>query len=170
MPRSDRPDELEEPQEAPQPRRRSTDGGGRRRAAQQPTPTEAAESPAPSVPRLLQHYREEVAPRLREEFGYTNPMALPKLEKIILNIGLGEALQNPRAMESATRDLTLISGQKPVVTRARKSIAGFKIRTGMPIGLMVTLRGARMYEFYDRLVNASLPPHPRLPRHISQEL
>jgi len=96
-------------------------------------------------------------PHLKEEFGYSNPMAFPKLEKIVLNIGLGEALQNPRAMENATRDLTLITGQKPVVTKARKSIAGFKIRVGMPVGLMATLRGSRMYEFYDRLVNASLP-------------
>ena len=113
--------------------------------------------PTATTPRLIHHYQEEVIPRLREEFAYHNPMEVPRLEKIVLNIGLGEALQNPRAIENATRDLTLISGQKPVVTRARKSIAGFKLREGMAIGLMVTLRGARMYEFYDRLVNAALP-------------
>jgi large subunit ribosomal protein L5 len=92
-----------------------------------------------------------------QEFEYSNIMEVPRLNKVVLNIGLGEALTNPRAMESATRDLTIISGQKPIVTRAKKSIAGFKIREGNPIGIAVTLRGIRMYHFMDRLINAALP-------------
>jgi large subunit ribosomal protein L5 len=92
-----------------------------------------------------------------QEFGYNTPMQIPRLTKVVLNIGLGEALQNPRAMESATRDLAAITGQRPVTTRAKKSIAGFKIREGMPIGLSVTLRGRRMYEFMDRLISSALP-------------
>ena len=106
---------------------------------------------------MLERLRNEVGPALIEEFGYTTVMQVPKFDKIVLNIGLGEALQNPRAMEAATRDLTAIAGQQPLVTRAKKSIAGFKIREGMPIGLSVTLRGRRMYEFYDRLVSSTLP-------------
>ncbi len=108
-------------------------------------------------PRLHQRLREDVGPQLMREFNYTSPMQIPGLEKIVLNIGMGEALTNARAMEAATADLTAISGQKPVVTRAKRSIAQFKIRDGMPIGLTVTLRGRRMYEFYDRLVNSALP-------------
>ncbi|RLC73640.1 MAG: 50S ribosomal protein L5 [Chloroflexi bacterium] len=107
--------------------------------------------------RLKQKYREEIVPKLMQERGYRSPMEVPRLEKIVLNIGLGEAIQNPRALEAASRDLSAISGQKPVTTRARKSIAGFKVRRGMPIGLMVTLRGDRMYDFLDKLINAALP-------------
>ncbi|HXG42418.1 MAG TPA: 50S ribosomal protein L5 [Dehalococcoidia bacterium] len=109
------------------------------------------------VPRLKQRYREEVVPALMREFGYRNVMQVPRIEKVCLNIGLGEAVQNPKAVEAASNDLALISGQRPVVTRARKSIANFKVRKGMPIGLMVTLRGDRMWEFLDRLMNAALP-------------
>ncbi len=109
------------------------------------------------LPRLLEMLRSEVGPQMIQEFGYTSPMQVPRLEKIVLNIGMGEALQNARAMEAATADLTAISGQKPLVTRAKRSIAQFKIRDGMPIGLTVTLRGTRMWEFYDRLVNSALP-------------
>jgi len=90
-------------------------------------------------------------------FGYKNPMEVPRIRKVVLNIGLGEALQNPRALEAASADLAAITGQKPVTTRARKSIAGFKVRKGMPIGLMVTLRGDRMWDFLDRLMNVALP-------------
>ena len=108
-------------------------------------------------PRVLVKLRDEIGPQLMSEFGYTSSMQVPRFTKIVLNIGMGEALQNARAMESATRDLTLISGQRPVTTRARRSVAGFKIREGMPIGLSVTLRGRRMYEFYDRLVSSALP-------------
>jgi large subunit ribosomal protein L5 len=106
---------------------------------------------------LLERYRTEIVPTLMREFQYPNVMAVPRLEKIVLNIGLGEAVQNARAIEAASRDLAAITGQRPVVTRAKKSIAGFKIRKGMPIGLMVTLRGDRMYEFFDKLVNIVLP-------------
>ena len=91
------------------------------------------------------------------EYGYKNVMQVPRLEKIVINIGLGEAIQNPRALEAAEGDLAAISGQHPVITRAKKSISGFKVRTGMPVGMMVTLRGNRMYDFFDRLVNATLP-------------
>lgn len=109
------------------------------------------------LPRLLTRFREEIVPTLMREFGYASPMQAPRPSKVVLNIGLGEALQNPRAIESATRDLSIISGQRPVTTRAKKSIANFKIRDGMPVGLMVTLRGRRMYEFLDRLISSSLP-------------
>ena len=107
--------------------------------------------------RLLEAYRSEVVPTMIQEFGYRNVMQVPRLKKVVLNIGLGEALTNPKAMESATRDLTTISGQKPIVTRARNSIAGFKLRKGNPIGMCVTLREGRMYHFMDRLINAALP-------------
>ncbi|MCC6862255.1 MAG: 50S ribosomal protein L5 [Bryobacterales bacterium] len=107
--------------------------------------------------RLRQHYQKNVAPSLIKEFGYTNVMAVPKLEKISINIGLGEATQNPKLMDGAVGELGQIAGQRPVVTKARKSVAAFKLRTGMSIGCMVTLRGDRMYEFLDRLVNVALP-------------
>jgi len=108
-------------------------------------------------PRLKDYYRQEVLPGLVKEFGYQSPMQAPRLEKIVINIGMGEALQNPRAMEAATGDIATITGQKPVTRRAKRSIANFKIREGNPIGLTVTMRGDRMWEFYDRLVNAALP-------------
>ena len=107
--------------------------------------------------RLKDKYVNEVMPGLQEQFKYTNVMAIPKLDKIVVNIGLGEATQNPKAVDAAVADLTKITGQKPVVTRAKKAIAGFKIREGMPIGVKVTLRGDRMYEFADRLMNIALP-------------
>jgi large subunit ribosomal protein L5 len=107
--------------------------------------------------RLREHYLKSVVPALQKEFGYRNPMAVPKLEKISINIGLGEASGNPKLMDSAVSELAAISGQKPVVTKAKKSIAAFKLREGMSIGCMVTLRGDRMYEFLDRLMNIALP-------------
>jgi large subunit ribosomal protein L5 len=107
--------------------------------------------------RLKEHYRKSVVPALLKEFGYKNPMAVPKVHKITINVGLGEATQNPKLMDGAGAELALISGQKPVVTKARKSVAAFKLRAGMSIGCMVTLRGDRMYEFLDRLVNVGLP-------------
>ena len=107
--------------------------------------------------RLKERYRDEIVPVMMQEQGYKNLMQVPRLDKIVLNIGLGEAIQNQRALEAATNDLSLISGQRPVITRAKWSIASFKLRAGMTIGLMVTLRGERMYEFFDRLVNAALP-------------
>ena len=107
--------------------------------------------------RLKEKYRNEVVPAMVEMQGYKNVMQVPRLEKIVLNIGLGEALKDAKAIESAEKDLAAISGQHPVTTRAKKSIAAFRLRIGMPIGLTVTLRGSRMYDFYDRLVNAVLP-------------
>lgn len=107
--------------------------------------------------RLKQHYTDAVVPALTKEFGYKNVMAVPKLDKISINIGLGEATQNAKLMDGAVNELALIAGQKPVVTKARTSIAAFKLREGMSIGCMVTLRGDRMYEFFDRLVNVALP-------------
>jgi large subunit ribosomal protein L5 len=107
--------------------------------------------------RLKEKYRKEVIPRLMELSGYKNVMQVPRLQKIVLNIGLGEAIANAKALETAEQDLTAIAGQHVVVTRSKKSIAAFRLRTGMPIGLMVTLRGDRMYDFFDKLVNAVLP-------------
>ncbi|MEX2425812.1 MAG: 50S ribosomal protein L5 [Thermomicrobiaceae bacterium] len=107
--------------------------------------------------RMLETYREEVVPQLLEEFQFRNPYEVPRLEKIVVNIGLGEAIQNARALDAAIDDLATITGQKPVVTRAKKSVAGFRLREGMAIGAKVTLRGARMYEFLDRLVGTALP-------------
>jgi large subunit ribosomal protein L5 len=107
--------------------------------------------------RLKERYRKEVVPRLMELYGYKNIMQVPRLDKIVLNIGLGEAIRDAKALEAAEKDLTAISGQHPVTTRARRSVAAFRLRTGMPIGLKVTLRGERMCDFFDKLVNAVLP-------------
>jgi large subunit ribosomal protein L5 len=109
------------------------------------------------APRLKQRYREEVVPALVKEFGYENVMQAPRLEKIVVNVGLGEAIQNAKALDSAAEDVSAITGQRPVITRAKKSIAAFKLRKGMSIGLTVTVRGDRMYELLDRMVNAALP-------------
>jgi large subunit ribosomal protein L5 len=109
------------------------------------------------APRLKEMYKSEVVPALMKEFGYSNLMEVPRLVKISVNIGLGEALQNPKALDSAASDIATITGQKSVITRAKRSIANFKVREGNPIGLMVTVRGDRMWEFMDRMVNAALP-------------
>ena len=107
--------------------------------------------------RMQEKYRNDVVPALMQEFSYGNVMQVPKVQKIVVNIGMGEAVANPKALDAAVGDLTMIAGQKPVVTRAKKSIAAFKLREGMPIGAMVTLRGPRMYEFLDRLTSVALP-------------
>jgi len=107
--------------------------------------------------RLRERYKAEIVASLKKDGGYKNIMQVPRLEKIVLNIGMGEAIKDAKAMESAEGDLVAISGQHPVITRSKKSIAAFKLREGMPIGLTVTLRGNRMYEFFDKLVNAALP-------------
>ena len=109
------------------------------------------------IPRLKEIYRNEVVPAMIKEFKYSNGMQVPRLSKIVLNVGLGEAIREAKSIDAAMRDITSIAGQKPVVTKAKKSIATYKLRAGMPIGCMVTLRGAKMYEFYDRLVNISIP-------------
>lgn len=107
--------------------------------------------------RFKEKYLKEIAPALQQKFAYKNVMQIPKLEKIVLNVGLGEAIQNSKAVDAALGDLSKITGQRPVVTRAKKSIAAFKLRAGMPIGVKVTLRGERMYEFFDRLLSVALP-------------
>jgi large subunit ribosomal protein L5 len=107
--------------------------------------------------RLKERYTKEIAPKLMKEFGYTNPMQVPRLKKLLINMGLGEAIQNIKVLDSAMEELRAITGQKPVATKAKRSIANFKLRKGMSIGCMVTLRKERMYEFFDRLVNVALP-------------
>ena len=107
--------------------------------------------------RLQEKYNKEVVPALTEKFGYKNVMELPKISKIIINMGVGEAVGNPKALDSAVNDLTIIAGQKPILTRAKKSLAAWKLRQGMPIGAKVTLRGVRMYQFLDKFMNVALP-------------
>jgi large subunit ribosomal protein L5 len=109
------------------------------------------------TPRLKQRYRDELRARLQQELGLSNPMQAPMLEKVVVNMGIGDALKDGRLLEAAVEDLTIITGQKPIVTKARKSIAGFKLREGMAIGAKVTLRGDRMWEFVDRLISTSIP-------------
>jgi large subunit ribosomal protein L5 len=108
-------------------------------------------------PRLQKHYEERVRPNLMKEFGFDNPFRVPRLEKVVLNVGLGEAPKQPKLLDSIVEELTLISGQKPLITKARKAISNFGIREGMPIGATVTLRGPRMYEFVDRFINTAVP-------------
>lgn len=147
------------PAQTPAARRGGSSGGrsSRRQRGADDAAIAQAEAAGPPVPRMKERFRSDIIPQMMREFGYANPMEVPRLQKIVLNVGLGEALVNGRALEAATQDLTTISGQKPVVTRARKSIAGFKIRQGNAIGAAVTLRGDRMYHFLDRLVNTALP-------------
>jgi large subunit ribosomal protein L5 len=122
------------------------------------TTTEQAPSRPPyPTPRLKERYRQEIAPAMREEFGYANVMKIPTVTKIVVNMGVGEAARDSKLIDGALRDLTVITGQKPAVARARKSIAQFKLREGMPIGAHVTLRGDRMWEFLDRLLSLALP-------------
>lgn len=109
------------------------------------------------VPRLKRHYEEQVAPKLAKEFGFENPMAIPRVEKISLNMGLGEAVQNIKILDDAVEELAALAGQRPTITRAQKSIASFKLREGMPIGCRVTLRGGRMWDFLDRAISVALP-------------
>lgn len=117
----------------------------------------SAVKPKDYIPRIKAMYQEKVIPAMMKEFGYKNPMQVPRVERIVLNIGMGEAVQNVKLLESAAAELEQITGQKPVLTRSKKAIAGFKLREGIPIGAKVTLRGARMHEFLDRLVSVALP-------------
>jgi large subunit ribosomal protein L5 len=135
---------------------RGTKGGGAAPAAARPAPARAR-SMGEVPPRLRERFRATVVPALMRERGYTNPYQVPRVEKIVVNMGLGEAKDNAKVLDFAVSDLVAITGQKPVITKAKKSIAAFKVRTGMPIGAKVTLRGARMYEFLDRLVSVALP-------------
>jgi large subunit ribosomal protein L5 len=131
--------------------------GAKAGAAEAPAPAvKAAKVPVPNA-RLRDYYRSDVVPALQKEFQYTNAMSVPKLEKISVNIGMGEATQNAKLADAAANELGMITGQKPVVTKAKKSIAAFKVREGMPIGAAVTLRGNQMYEFLDRLISVALP-------------
>ena len=123
----------------------------------QVTETTASGSAAPYIPRLLMKYRTEVVAEMQKKFGYKNLMQLPRLQKIAINMGVGEASKDIKELDAAEKELTIISGQKPRVTRARKAISTFKIRENMPVGCYVTLRGARMWEFMDRFVNVALP-------------
>jgi large subunit ribosomal protein L5 len=151
-------DETQQQEQQPESGRdRGGRSGRRQRGGDSATAVAEAEAAGPPVPRLKHQFREQIVPQMIREFSYSNPMEVPRLQKVVLNIGLGEALTNGRAMEAAAQDLTTISGQKPIITRARKSIAGFKIRQGNAIGAAVTLRGDRMYHFLDRLVNTALP-------------
>ncbi len=129
----------------------------RMRAAEAASGGETASASPQEMPRLQQRYLEEVRAKLQQEFGYTNPMQVPKLEKIVINMGVGEATGDQKKLDSAVEELTAIAGQKPVKTLAKKAIAGFKIRKGLPIGCKVTLRKARMYEFLDRLITIAMP-------------
>jgi large subunit ribosomal protein L5 len=119
--------------------------------------SKATSKAAPTTPRLKERYRKEIVPALMKEFSYSNVMQAPVVHKIVINIGMGEALQTPKAMENAVRDLSDITGQRPVVTKAKRSVASFKLREGMPIGCTVTLRGNHMYDFLDKLVSVALP-------------
>ena len=138
---------------------------GKEKPAKDAAPKETHAVKEPKAPkeskkvdaRLRHVYKDRVIPALVKEFGYKNVMGVPKIEKVAINIGLGEATQNAKLMDGAVNELTSIAGQKPVITKAKKSIAAFKLREGMPIGTMVTLRGDRMYEFLDRLMNVALP-------------
>ncbi len=118
---------------------------------------ETTEEVVVMVPRLKEKYRKEIIPAMRERFGYRNEMQVPRLEKIVVNMGVGEGAHDPKAIDAAMRDLALITGQKPKLCRAKRSVAGFKLRTGMSVGCKVTLRGNRMYEFLDRLITLAIP-------------
>ena len=152
-------EESAEPEPAaaePTPQRQRAASPRARRGGTAVVEPTAAQRATPK-PRLLDTYRSEIVPTMMTEFSFANVMRVPRVQKIVLNIGLGEALTNGRAMEAATNDLSIVAGQKPIITRAKKSIANFKLREGNPIGTSVTLRGARMYHFLDRLINTALP-------------
>jgi large subunit ribosomal protein L5 len=119
------------------------------------TTTEA--SPKKTLPRMLQKYRDQVIPALRQEFGYTNPMTVPRLQKIVVNMGVGKAVENKNRLDAAAKDLVNITGQRPLVRKARVSVSGFRLRQGYAVGVAVTLRGTRMWEFLDRLVSLAIP-------------
>lgn len=128
-----------------------------REASPESNSTRTMNTNSSDIPRLKSMYRERVVPAMMKEFSYRNTMQVPRLERVVLNVGMGEAIQNVKLLESAVAELMQVTGQKPVVTRAKKAIAGFKLRKGLPIGTKVTLRGNRMLEFFDRLVNVALP-------------
>ncbi|HJS47218.1 MAG TPA: 50S ribosomal protein L5 [Gemmatimonadales bacterium] len=120
-------------------------------------PTDPAPKAVEGTPRLRRHYEQTIRPALARQFGLANPMQLPRLEKIVLNVGMGDASKNPKQLDGVVAELAIITGQRPVITRAKKAISNFSLRAGMPVGARVTLRGARMYEFLDRMINLALP-------------
>src|SRR5918995_1626177 len=132
-------------------------GEGKSKEKKGGLPVDAAPKAAEGTPRLRAFYEQTVRPKLAKEFGLTNPMQIPRLSKVVLNVGMGEAAKNPKLLEAAVEELGLITGQRAVVTRAKKAIANFGLRAGMPVGCTVTLRGARMYEFLDRFINLTVP-------------
>ncbi len=146
---------MADPAEKKEKKEKKAKGGDA--AKQEAAAPEKPRASAKERPRLRARFEKEVAPALQKELELKNPMAVPRLHKIVLNMGVGEATQNAKILDPAATELGQITGQKPVITRAKKSIAAFKVREGMPIGVMVTLRGDRMYEFFDRLVNVALP-------------
>ena len=150
------PKDAKAPREARAPWEGRQHGGGRE-GGQREAPREVKPSRPAPVPRLQIHYRDTVVKQLMEQFGYKTTMQVPRIEKIVLNMGVGEAVADKKVMDNAVADMAKIAGQKPLVTNARKSIAVFKVRTGYPVGCKVTLRGRRMYEFLDRLVNVAMP-------------
>src|SRR5579864_1823859 len=165
MAKEKKPEEASKPQQTSKKESAPKPQGGSKKEAAAKTPEGAKPDAGPKPPkpskkadaRLRHYYKDRVVPALVKEFGYKNVMAVPKIQKVSVNIGLGEATQNGKLMDGAVNELTQIAGQKPVITKAKKSIAAFKLREGMSIGTMVTLRGDRMYEFLDRLMNVALP-------------
>ena len=163
MAKEKKPEEASKPQQGSKKEPKAQQGSKKEAAAKSPEGPKAEAGPKPpkqskkADARLRHHYKDHVVPALVKEFGYKNVMAVPRLEKVSVNIGLGEATQNAKLMDGAVHELGQIAGQKPVITKAKKSIAAFKLREGMPIGVMVTLRGDRMFEFLDRLMNVALP-------------
>jgi large subunit ribosomal protein L5 len=132
-------------------------GGGKGKERASAGPTDPAPKAREGVPRLQQYYEQTIRSKLSKEFGLTNPHQVPRIVKIVLNVGMGQASKNPKTLESALEELAAVTGQRPVVTRAKKAIANFGLREGMPVGAFVTLRGARMYEFLDRFINLTVP-------------
>jgi large subunit ribosomal protein L5 len=163
MAKEKKPEEASKPQQGSKKEPKAQQGPKKEAAPKTPEGPKAEAGPKPpkqskkADARLRHHYKDHVVPALVKEFGYKNVMAVPRLEKVSVNIGLGEATQNAKLMDGAVHELGQIAGQKPVITKAKKSIAAFKLREGMPIGVMVTLRGDRMFEFLDRLMNVALP-------------
>ena len=157
---AEQPQAEEKPQRPARSRSRASGGSAprtRQRRAAVPAEAQAAAPSVKPAPRLMARYREQIRDQLIREFGYASPMQAPRLVKVVVNVGLGEALTNSRAMETTPGHVAAITGQKPVVTKARRSVAGFKVREGQSIGVMVTLRGRRMYEFLDRMISTALP-------------
>jgi large subunit ribosomal protein L5 len=133
-------------------KKQSQDGGGKKQEGKAPKPMAERREP-----RLLRHYRDHVRPTLQEQFGFENPHRIPTIEKVVVNVGIGEAPKNQKLLDSVVEELSIVTGQKPVINRARKSISNFSLREGMPVGVSVTLRKSRMWEFLDRLISAAIP-------------